>query len=67
MRYVSCPHAPIEDSGMLEPGLGAAGLPILEVYIPIGGTLAAENGARTDERALVGTGVGTSCNTPLTV
>jgi len=45
--YVSCPFAPGEESRYAEPGPGADAQPIVDIYIPTDGTLAAENRVRT--------------------
>jgi len=51
VRYVSCPFP--DDVGILEPGPGAANLPVNDVFVPTDGTLAAENRVRTQAANLL--------------
>lgn len=52
MRYnVPCPHP--ADRSTVEPGPGVEDLPIIDIYIPTDGTLAAENRVRTQAANLV--------------
>ena len=44
LRYVSCPHP--ADSGLIEPGPDFATLPVIQIYVPTDGSLAAENRVR---------------------
>jgi hypothetical protein len=54
VRYhVTCPHGPVEESGMLEPGPVGPGQFIIELYVPTDGSLAAENRVRTAVANLV--------------
>jgi FtsX-like permease family len=47
VRYVSCPYAPVEESGVVEPGPSVESLMVFAVDVPTDGTLAAENRVRT--------------------